>query len=238
MRVPENREIYTDMSQIVAQEKSRWQTHSDVRYVSGHKQQRQVSLAAVEDLTTWDSYLATAKELGAPAPTLWVCLLYDRVAGSQEDSETWALVSTAPFSTGWKGYTFWRSRWLVENNGFRELKEGWKLEKARWGRSESLVAARVNVTCPAFNVATIAKTKAGQRMLSLGIRRLRRELAEEYGIIPVVVYANNCYGIFHVEEIMAALRRPPAESLRPALLSRGDLRCLDKPRCRDYLTFP
>ena len=215
VRVPEKREIYTDMTQIVAAEKSRWQMHRDVRYVSGHKQLRQVSVAAVEDLTTWDSYLGTAQELGTQAPTLWGCLIHDRVAGSLQDSETWALVSTAPFNTGWQGYTFWRARWLVENNGFRELKEGWKLEKARWGRCTTLVAARVNLTCAAFNVATIAKTKAGQRMLSLGIRGLRRELGEEYGIIPVVVYAERCYGVFHIEEIMAALGLPPAESLRP-----------------------
>lgn len=238
VRVPEDRDLYTDMTQIVAQEGSRWQTHPDVRYVSGHKQVRQVSVAAVEDLTTWDSYLATAKGLGAQDPTLWGCLIHDRVAGSQQDSETWGLVSTAPFSTGWKGYTSWRQRWLVENSGFRELKEGWKLESARWGRSLSIITARVNLTCPAFNVATIAKTKAGQRMLSLGIRRLRRELAQDYGIIPIVVYANNCYAIFHVEEIVAALGRPPAESLRPELLSHGDLRCLAKPRCPDDFTFP
>jgi hypothetical protein len=222
VRVPEKREIYMDMTQIVAAEKSRWQTHSDVRYVSGHKQLRQVSVAAVEDLTTWDSYLGTAQELGMQSPTLWGCLIYDRVAGSLQDSETWALVSTAPFSTGWQGYTFWRARWLVENSGFRELKEGWRLERARWGRCTALVTARVNLTCAAFNVATIAKTKAGQRMLSLGIRGLRRELGEEYGILPVVVYAQRCYGVFHIEEIMAALGLPPAESLRPLLLSGND----------------
>jgi hypothetical protein len=221
VRVPEDRDIYTDMTQIVAAEKSRWQTHSEVRYISGHKQLRQVSTAAVADLTTWDSYLAKGRELGAQAPTLWGCLIRDRVAGSPEDGQTWALVSTSPFNTAWQGYTSWRGRWLVENTGFRELKEGWQIEKTRWGRCASLVAARVNLTCAAFNVATVARTSAGQDMLSLGIRGLRRQLGEQYGILPVVVYANRCYGVFHIEEIMAALGRPPAESLRSPLIPGG-----------------
>jgi len=219
VRVPENRDIYKDMEQLVSLEKARWQTHPDVRYVAGHKQSRQVSVAAVEDLTTWDSFLATAKELGGQEPKLWGCLIHDRLADSQEESENWALVGTAPFSTGWQGYTFWRLRWRVENNGFRELKEGWKLEKARWGRSQPLVSTRVTMSCVAFNVAQVAKGKDGQRLLHLGIRRLRRELGREYGVAPVIVYAGHCYGIFHIEEIMSALGHPPAESLRPVLRS-------------------
>ncbi len=69
---------------------------------------------------------AVLKELYGPPgkePKLWGCLIHDRLADSQEESENWALVGTA-FSTGWQGYTFWRLRWRVENNGFRELKEG------------------------------------------------------------------------------------------------------------------
>ena len=161
--------------------------------------------------------MTTAQKLGGQGPTLWGCLIHDRLADSQEESENWALVSTAPFSTGW------RLRWRVENNGFRELKEGWKLEKARWGRSQPLISVRVTMTCIAFNVAQVAKSKDGQRLLHLGIRRLRRELGREYGAAPVIVYAGHCYGIFQIEEIVSALGHPPAESLRPRPRPSGNL---------------
>ncbi len=229
VRCPEDREIFVDMQGIVAQEPDRWETHSDVRYVAGQKQQRTVSTAAVEELTTWDSFLEKAQELGVKDAQLWGCLIHDRPAGSDQDSEDWSLVSTRPFATGWKGYKHWRQRWCVENNCFREFKEGWKLEKTRWGRSLNVIAVRCAVTCSALNVAQVAKSKAGERLLHTGIRRLRREMVREYGPAPVIVYAGGCYAIFHIEEIMQALGRPPAESLRPALLAKNDLRRQPRP---------
>lgn len=34
-----------------------WQTHTDMRYVAGHKQVRRVSVTMAADLTSWDSFL-------------------------------------------------------------------------------------------------------------------------------------------------------------------------------------
>jgi len=151
---------------------------------------------------------------GVPDATLWGCLLHavDRDTGAVED---WALVSTRTFSTAWQGYTFWRQRWHIENNGFREFKEGWHVEQAPWTRDDDVVAwARVTFTCIAFNTAQIAKTTAGRRLTQLGIRRLRRELTRQIGPAPVMVFARDCYGIFDIEEIVTALGAPPRVSLR------------------------
>jgi len=213
VRVPEDRDIYTDMVQIAQREPVRWQRHPDVRYVAGHKQSRSVAAAAIDGLTTWDSFREKAASLDAPDATLWGCLLHEVPADGSGDPESWALVSTRSFASGWQGYTMWRKRWLIENTAFRELKEGWLLEKARWGRSLALVTARVMLTCVAFNVAQVLKGKDGKRLLHLGIRRLRRVLMIKVGIAPVIVYAAGCYAILDMEEVMTAAGRPPKVSL-------------------------
>lgn len=215
VRVPEHRDIYADMVGIMQHEPTRWQQHRDVRYLSGQKQMRTVAAAAVDHLTTWDSYRAKAAELGANDPTLWGCLIREVSAtGPAIMPETWGLISTRSFSTAWQGDTTWRQRWRIENTAFHELKEVWHLEKARWRRSLATVATRVTLTCVAFNVAQVLKGKDGRNLLKHGMVRLRRALIREVGIAPVIVYAVGCYAILDIEEVMTAAGRPPAESLR------------------------
>jgi len=214
VRLPEDRELYADLEGLMRLQPKRWQTHTDVRYVAGRKQTRDVSAAAESDLTSWDSFVQATQAASVPDAKLWGCLLHavDRDTGAVED---WALVSTRAFSTAWQGYTFWRQRWHIENNGFREFKEGWHVEQAPWTRNDDIVAwARVTFTCIAFNTAQIAKTTAGRRLTQLGIRRLRRELTRQIGPAPVIVFARDCYGIFDIEEIVTALGAPPGVSLR------------------------
>jgi hypothetical protein len=223
VRVPEDRDIFTDMVGIMQHEPVRWQQHQDVRYLSGQKQMRTVAVAAVDGLTTWDSFRAKATELGASDATLWGCLIHEIAATGPQMPEVWGLISTRPFATGWRGYTTWRQRWRIENTAFRELKEAWHLEKARWGRSLPTIAARVTLTCVAFNVAQILKGTDGRNLLKHGIRRLRRALTKEVGVAPVIVYADGCYAILDIEEVMTASGRPPADSLRrlPRPIVRG-----------------
>jgi imidazolonepropionase-like amidohydrolase len=214
VRLPEDRELYADLEGLIRLQPKRWQTHTDVRYLAGRRQTRDVSAAAEGNLTSWDSFVQATQAAGVPDAKLWGCLLHavDRDTGAVED---WALVSTRTFSTAWQGYTFWRQRWHIENNGFREFKEGWHVEQAPWTRDDDVVAwARVTFTCIAFNVAQIAKTAGGRRLTHLGIRRLRRELTRQIGPAPVIVFAQECYGIFNIEEIVTALGAPPAISLR------------------------
>lgn len=214
VRLPEDREMYADLAGLLRWQPKRWQTHTDVRYVAGRKQTREVSAAAESDLKSWDSFMQAAQAAGAPDASLWGCLLHavDRDTGEIKE---WGLVSTRAFATAWQGYTFWRQRWHIENNGFREFKEGWHVEKAPWTHdNEVVVWARVTFTCIDFNTAQLAKTAQGRRLVHLGIRRLRRELTRQVGPAPVIVFARDCYGIFNIEEIVTALGAPPAVSLR------------------------
>ena len=126
------------------------------------------------------------------------------------------LIGTRSFGSAWEGYSTYRDRWEIENACFRELKEGWHLEEAPWGRSEKVVRGRVAFTLVAFNVARAYKVKAGQNLLDLGIRRLGLEVRRRYGLAPIVVYTKKCYGIFELEELLEIFGHPVAESVLPA----------------------
>jgi len=222
VRLPEDRQLYQDLAGLLRAGLITSRTHSDVRYLSGHKQVRQVSLAAASDLTSWQSFLASAATYGAAHPSLWGALIHSVDVNDPSQAEDWALVSTEPFNSAWAGYRCWRKRWHIENNGFRELKEGWHLERAPWSYTDdTIVAARVTFTLIAFNVAQIAKTAHGRQLTHHGIRRLRRELADQYGPAPVVVFAKDTFGVFHIEEIMTLIGLAPKFSLRRPL-SRTD----------------
>ncbi|MEA3459894.1 MAG: transposase [Chloroflexota bacterium] len=227
VRLPEDRDLYVDLQGLARGDLLNWEDHTDVRYVAGRKQVRRVSVAMDSDLTSWDSFLEAAASYGVENPTLWGALIHAVDAEDPTEEEDWGLVSTCSFSSGWAGYRKWRQRWRIENTGFRELKEGWHLEGAPWSYTEdTVVAARLAFTLVAFNVAQIAKTAQGRRLTDRGIRRLRRELAPEYGPAPVIVFTEDAFGVFHIEEVMEALGFPPAASLRR---HRGGLHARDQP---------
>ncbi len=75
---------------------------------------------------------------------------------------------------------------------------------------------RVAFTLVGFNVAQAYKVKVGQRLLDLGIRRLAMELRRDYGLAPVVIYTQDCYGVFELEELLELFGHPVSESVLPA----------------------
>jgi hypothetical protein len=215
VRIPEDRVLYADLEGLAAGDLLDWQTHTDMRYVAGHKQVRRVSVAMDGDLTGWDSFVKAARSYGVDNPTLWGALIHSVDVEDPSRREEWMIASTHPFPSAWAGYRQWRCRWRIENTGFRELKEGWRLERAPWSYTDDMVvAARVAFTLIAFNVAQIARTAQGRQLTDRGIRRLRRELMPEYGPAPVIVFTTEAFGVFHIEEVAEALGVPPASSLR------------------------
>ena len=216
VRLPETRTMYQDLWDLLDWEPQRWQSSwLDVRYVAGRKQLRKITTGVVAGLTRWPALQEAAQAAGHEGDfPLWGCAIHARDPNDPAYQEDWALISTRPFASGRQAHTFWRQRWLIENSGFREIKEGWHLEKAPWSYTDaSIVLARVTFTLLAFNVAQIAKTKRGQQLTQTGIRRLRRQLRREVGLAPVIVFAAGAYGIFDIEEIMIALGKPPAHLL-------------------------
>ena len=233
VRLPENREAYADMQGLAGlhsgmalkEPEVRWETHKDVRYISGHKEKRTVESAAFPDLESWDAFVGEARSLGVPKEQirLWGALVREVEPKGQRVEEALGLISTRTFPSGWQGYSSYRDRWEIENSAFRELKEGWHLEAAPWGRSEAVVRGRVAFTLVGFNVAQAYKVKGGQHLLDLGIRRLGLQLRRQSGLSPIVVYTEDCYGIFELEELLEILGHPVGESVLPAPRGRAAL---------------
>jgi hypothetical protein len=217
VRLPQDRRLYEQLQGLLRVETQAWEEHRDVRYVSGKKQMRILRVAGMDDLDDWDSFLETAHRLDIERPTLSAYAIQEHPIDEPEKQREWGLVSTAPFASAWKAYTFWRNRWVVENSGFRELKEGWHLEKALWTFSNhTVVAARVAFTLIAYNVAQIAKTKVGKRLAARGIRKLRRKMSTRFGSVPIIVFAGEAYAVLHIEELVTLLGgAPPRFSFLP-----------------------
>jgi hypothetical protein len=86
--------------------------------------------------------------------------------------------------------------WHIEDDGFRELKEGGGLEKQRRGRDFAAALGRTTLTCLAFNTAQVYRLQAGERLASVAIRRLRRQRQRKLGSASALLSVAGCYGVF------------------------------------------
>jgi hypothetical protein len=208
VRLPESRRMYEQLMGLLRVLPETWQEHTDVRYLSGHKQTRQMRVAKMDGLNDWEGFVQAAQDLGVEAPTLSGFAIQSRLEDKTAENEEWALVATAPFHSAWQAYTFWRNRWTIENSGFRELKEGWHLEEALWTfRNPVIAAVRLTFTLLAYNVAQIAKSKVAQGLQSRGIRKLRQQLNHQFGLrsSPIIIFAAGAFTILPLEELVSLL---------------------------------
>ena len=215
VRLPADRELYADIAGLARTGAIPWSRHQYTRWVRGHKEQRTIDVAAVDDLTSWDSFVAAAASYGHPDATLWACLI--RAVPASATAEPAALVSTRAWARGYDAVQAFRPRWHIEDDAYRELKEGWGLEEQRWGRDGAVAQGRLTLTCLAFNTAQVYRLQGGERVAQLAIRRLRREHQPELGPAPAVIYLGGRYAVLALEDLLAVLGVPVRESLLPAL---------------------
>jgi hypothetical protein len=76
---------------------------------------------------------------------------------------------------------------------------------------------RLTLTCLAFNTAQAYRSRAGERLATIAIRRLRRAHQPALGAAPAVIYVASCYAVLALEELLAVLGAPVRDSLLPAL---------------------
>jgi hypothetical protein len=236
VRLPADRRLYAEAQVAVGLDGQGWTRHRYTRTVQGHKALRTVEAAAASDLRLWESFVTAAAGHGADDPTLWVGFIRDATpdapaadspppAADSPPSDAsaaeppLALVSTRPWPSGFAAYQAYRPRWHIENDQFRELKEGWDLERQRWGRDPAVALARLTLTCLAFNTAQLYRTRHGDTLAGRAIRRLRRSHHAALGPAPAVIYLQGCFAVFPLEELLAILGHPPRDSLLPQLLT-------------------
>src|SRR3989440_4406959 len=215
--LPEDRLLYQDLQGLADGQLIAWTHHRYLRTIGGHKQVREVEVTAAAELTSWDGFTEKAATYGVPDASLWACLIRDVTTEETAAKSPRALVSTRRFTDGFAALQAFRPRWHIEDDGFRELKEGWGLEQQRWGRDFAAALGRTTLTCLAFNTAQVYRLPAGVRLASVAIRRLRRLRQRELGNAPAVIYLAGCYGVFALEELLSLLGTPARESLLPAV---------------------
>jgi hypothetical protein len=215
--LPADRLMYADALGLARRGLLEWTRHRYVRTIRGHKQMRTVEVAAVGELASWDSFVEAARGYGVSDPGLWVALVREIAPQEQPLEECLALVSTRRFADGYAALQAYRPRWHIEDDGYRELKEGFGLEEQRWGRDAAAAQGRTTLTILAFNTTQVYRTRGGQRLAQLGIRRLRRQSQPELGPSPVVIFLDDCYAVLAVEEWLAAVGLAVRQGLLPQL---------------------
>jgi len=217
VRLPADRLLYEDLQGLTRGEQIPWTRHRYLRKVRGHKEIRTVEVAAAGELTSWDSFLEAAKGYEQPQASLWACLIREVAPSQQPVEEAIALVSTREWADGFAALQAFRPRWHIEDDSYRELKEGWGLEEQRWGRDPEATRGRVTLTCLAFNTAQVYRSLGGEKRAHMAIRRLRRQYQPELGAAPAVIYVAGCYAVLSLEELLAAVGVLVRETLLPKL---------------------
>lgn len=214
--LPSDRRMFADTMGMARRGVLTWTRHRYVRTIQGHKEARTVEVATVGELTSWESFVEAARGYGVSDPSLWVALIRELEPEEHALKDCWALVSTRRFAHGYAALQAFRPRWHIENDGYRELKEGFGLEQQRWGRDAAAAHCRTTLTILAFNTTQVYRGRGGERLAKLGIRRLRRQTQADLGRSPVVIFMDDCYGVMAVEELLNVVGLPARQGLLPA----------------------
>jgi len=100
----------------------------------------------------------------------------------------------------------------IENQGFRELKQGYHLLKYPQ-KTVAAVRAHVVLTLIIYSLVNAYKSEHGQRLAHLGIRRWRGKQMGQ-SIHKMIVYYEGIYGIVDVEELFYLMDMTPKELYR------------------------
>jgi hypothetical protein len=144
-------------------------------------------IALLTGLTTWDS---------AKLP-LNCCLVRDTAPDGKVTY--WTIVTTKAVTKPREIYDVYSDRWDLEE-AFNELTCLWQYDRfysTKW----SLVLAQVFFTFIVYSLVSLYKTEKGGEIAEMGIKRLRLEHFRSQE--DVVVYLEDCYAIFTVQEFFA-----------------------------------
>jgi hypothetical protein len=103
-------------------------------------------------------------------------------------------------------------RSLIENTAFRELKQGWLINKIPKKTERGVTAHAILTTCM-YNFTNAYRTDLGQELTEQGIRRFRMKTrVETFG--KILIMTDEHFGIFDIEEFAILLGKPP-KNFRP-----------------------
>ena len=131
-----------------------------------------------------------------------------------QTGKTITLLSSKKFSTSFTpplAVSIYKKRHHIENEGFRELKQGYKINRFP-SRKFRGIYFHILFTLMMYNFIECFKTRKGDKLAGVGLTRLHDKISW-YG---VVIYAYPHFGIFEIKEIAEwfgykgkGLRGPP-----------------------------
>ena len=221
VRVRQTMDIFAHMRELTRFPEYRFEPYEYVRTIGGQKELHQVELALIPALTLWTSYRDAWQTFGDEEETdcpgvsgLLVRETRETKSGVPE-VVTWGLVFTQPLTSRKAAFEYWRLRWGVENQGFRELHQGSWLETQTWGRSDAAIQTSIALKIGAHNCYCLMRTDLGEEWAVTGLRDLQHHLFDSPPQIMVVV--EDEYALLTAEEFAISLGMEVQTLLDPTL---------------------
>jgi hypothetical protein len=176
----------------------------------GPKQEGQVRLFGVKEVTAYDPYgdAQHQKTLNRkdfqpnPLNVIVVQEWEGKIYGADHEK---VFLTSLPVDQPLVVLDTYDLRSLIENCAFRELKQGWCLGKFP-KRTQAAVRGHVFLTLVIFTLTNAYRTDIGQDLAQAGIRRQRLAWQDAN---KVLVVAGDCYAIFDLEELLIILGCEP-----------------------------
>ncbi|MBI4332817.1 MAG: transposase [Chloroflexi bacterium] len=164
---------------------------------------RPTVIRAFSELTSLESYPGTLSGL----------LVTQYRGQSQASTEQWGFLTTLEIRTRKQALTIYRDydqRSLIENKGYRELKQGFKVNHYP-GLSSKAQSLHLFFMLLTFNLVALWRSGKGERYVGIGIRRLRRQVMSRPD--QVIVYVGRSYDVMSLAEFLTHLGCPPSGKL-------------------------
>ena len=178
------------------------------------KWEGQVSAVGLAELRSYDQYgdeehIKGANRKGFVGNALNAVVVTKWEGTEYEIGKEKAFLTSLPVDKPLGALDLYDLRSLIENTAFRELKQGWFLENYP-KKTKEAVTGHVFLTLVTFTLANAFRTEQGQELAQRGVRRQRAEEAQE----AVIIFADEYYAIFDIEEVFILLGVVPTELLR------------------------
>jgi hypothetical protein len=175
-----------------------------------------LEVTGIPRLTTYDQYGKEGhdrnryKKIFSPNPIN--CVMVTRWGGKKyKDGDEKIFATSLDVSEPLFIIEKYSLRSLIENVLFRELKQGWNLERIPM-KKKSAVVSHIMLTLVIYSLNACFQTDRGRSLTSKGIRRLRDE--DMSTIHKLIVFSGDYFAIFDVEEYAIIVRAPPKTFFR------------------------
>lgn len=201
----------------VAADARSFQGHPSSPWVKRAEREREgIAVVGIKGLTTYSQYgeeehkkRRYKKDFRANPIN---CVMVTRWDGKEyPPGKEKVFITSLPIEDPLKIIDSYDLRSLIENIGFRELKQGWKIGHFPM-KTENAVCSHTLLTLVMYSLNACFQTKMGRDLAEKGIRRLRTE--DMHTIHKLVVFAEEYFGIFDVEEYALIARAPPKFFMR------------------------